>query len=230
MFQVISEAKTKTRDLLQQKIYLEVLFVKLATMEELRPLSSVLDKIEGMKKIFESNAENTGMAISTSKADVMAPAKPEIQSKPSQESVVLDKKASPDKSLADTWNKAMIELQTKKKTTWAVLKNARILNIDGNDAIVEIPKNYLVHKERLEKPEEKRIIDGCLEKVTGKKLSVKIVVSKNGFQAVDNKSSSQGVVQEGIRKKTDDIKNEPMVKKAMDFFDGSIVNVREEKG
>jgi hypothetical protein len=38
------------------------------------------------------------------------------------------------------------------------------------------------------------------------------------------------VVQEGIRKKTDDIKNEPMVKKAMEFFDGSIVNVREEKG
>ena len=230
MFQVISEAKTKTRDLLQQKIYLEVLFVKLATMEELRPLSSVLDKIEGMKKIFESNVADTGKAISISKAYVTAPAKPEIQSKPSHDSVVLDKKASPDKSLADTWNKAMIELQTKKKTTWAVLKNARILNIDGNDAIVEIPKNYLVHKERLEKPEEKRIIDGCLEKVTGKKLSVKIVVSKNGFQAVDNKSSSQGVVQEGIRKKTDDIKNEPMVKKAMEFFDGSIVNVREEKG
>jgi len=183
-----------------------------------------------MKKIFESNVADTGKAISISKADVTAPAKPEIQSKPSHDSVVLDKKTSPDKSLADTWNKAMIELQTKKKTTWAVLKNARILNIDGNDAIVEIPKNYLVHKERLEKPEEKRIIDGCLEKVTGKKLSVKIVVSKNGFQAVDNKSSSQGVVQEGIRKKTDDIKNEPMVKKAMEFFDGSIVNVREEKG
>ena len=170
------------------------------------------------------------MAISTSKADVMAPAKPEIQSKPSQESVVLDKKASPDKSLADTWNKAMIELQTKKKTTWAVLKNARILNIDGNDAIVEIPKNYLVHKERLEKPEEKRIINSCLEKVTGRKISVKIIVSKNGFQATDNKSSSHGVVQEGKKKKLDDVKNEPMVKKAIEFFDGSIVNVREEKG
>jgi DNA polymerase-3 subunit gamma/tau len=228
MFQVISEAKTKTRDLLQQKIYLEVLFVKLATMEELKPLSSVLDKIEGMKKIFEGNAEDTDISIN--KTDVTAPVKPEIQATPSHESAVLDKKASPDTSCAETWNKAMLELQTKKKTTWALLKNARVLSIDGNDAIVEIPKNYLVHKERLEKPEEKRIINSCLEKVTGRKISVKIIVSKNGFQATDNKSSSHGVVQEGKKKKLDDVKNEPMVKKAIEFFDGSIVNVREEKG
>ncbi|KHE93861.1 MAG: DNA polymerase III subunit gamma/tau [Candidatus Scalindua rubra] len=230
MFQVISEAKTKTRDLLQQKIYLEVLFVKLATMEDLRPLSSVLDKIEGMKKMFDGSAVNTGKAISISKVDVATPAKPEIQVKPSQDSVVFDKKASPDISLAETWNKAMIELQTKKKTTWALLKNARVLNIDDNEAIVEVPKNYLVHKERLEKPEEKRIIDGCLEKVTGKKIHVKFIVSKNGFKVVENKSSGHGVVQEGKSKKSDDIKNEPMVKKAIEFFDGSIVNVREEKG
>ena len=230
MFQVISESKTKTRDLLQQKIYLEVLFVKLATMEELRPLSSVLDKIEGMKKMFEGNVEDTDKAISISKADVTAPAKPGMQAKPSHDSAVLDKKASPDIGLADTWNKVMIELQTKRKTTWALLKNARVLSIDDNEAIVEVPKNYLFHKERLEKPEEKRIIDSCLEKVTGKKIHVKIIVSKNGFQVVDNKSSGRGVVQEGKSKKSDDIKNEPMVKKAVEFFDGSIVNIREEKG
>ncbi|MCP4373126.1 MAG: hypothetical protein GY797_34220, partial [Deltaproteobacteria bacterium] len=121
-------------------------------------------------------------------------------------------------------------LQTKKKTTWALLKNAKVLSINDNDAIVEVPKNYLVHKERLEKPEEKRIIDGCLEKVTGRKINVKIVVSENGFQLTDNKSSNHGVAQEGNSKKPDDIKNEPMVKKAVEFFDGSIVNVREVKG
>ncbi len=69
-----------------------------------------------------------------------------------------------------------------------------------------------------------------MEKVTGKKIHVKIIVSKNGFQASDNKSNSHGVVQERKSKKLDDIKNEPMVKKAVEFFDGSIVNVREEKG
>ncbi len=230
MFQVISESKIKTRDLLQQQIYLEVLFVKLATMEELRPLSSVLEKIEGMKRQFETNIERTDEAISTGIAGVTAPVKHEKQAKHSNNTVVLDKKESPDTGFTDIWNKVMIELQTKKKTTWALLKNARALNIDGNEAIVEVPKNYLVHKERLEKPEEKRIINGCLEKVTGKKIHVKFIVSKNGFNIVENSNSSQGLVQERKKIKLDDIKDEPMVKKAIEFFDGSIVNIREEKG
>ncbi|MBT3879596.1 MAG: DNA polymerase III subunit gamma/tau [Candidatus Scalindua sp.] len=231
MFQIISEAKTKTRDLLQQKIYLEVLFVKLATMEELRPLSSVLDKIEGMKKMFEGNEGNVDKVVSIRDADVRVPVKPGIPEKPSHDYVALNKKVNPDNSFADTWKKVMIEILAKKKTTWALLQNARVLNIDDNEAIVEVPKNYLIHKERLEKPEEKRIIDGCLKKVTGKKIRVRFVVSKNDIKVVDNKRSSHGVVQEGKNKKSDDdIKNEPMVKKAIEFFDGSIVNVREEKG
>ncbi len=231
MFQIITEAKTKTRDLLQQKIYLEVLFVKLATMEELRPLSSVLDKIEGMKKIFESNIGDSDEVVSIRNADVSVPAKPVIPEKPSHDSVALNKKANPDNSFSDTWGKVMIELLAKKKTTWALLQNARALNIDDNEATVEVPKNYLIHKERLEKPEEKRIIDSCLEKVTGKKIHVKFIVSKNVLKVVNNKSGSHGVVQEGKNKElNDDIKNEPMVKKAIEFFDGSIVNIREEKG
>ncbi|GAX61448.1 DNA polymerase III gamma/tau subunits [Candidatus Scalindua japonica] len=244
MFQVISEAKTKTRDLLQQKVYLEVLFVKLATMEELSPLSSVLDKIEGMKKMFEGNVEETDKVMVINKADVTVPVTPEIQVKseisipvktqiqetPSHNNVVLDKQVSPDISFTETWNKAMIELQKKKKTTWALLQNARALHIVDSEAIVEVPKNYLIHKERLEKPEEKRIIDDCLEKVIGKKIHVKFIVSKNGFKAVDNKKRGHGVVQEGKSNKLDDVKNEPMVRKAVEFFDGSIVNIKEEKG
>ena len=231
MFQIITEAKTKTRDLLQQKIYLEVLFVKLATMEELRPLSSVLDKIEGIKKIFESNIGDSDKIVSVRNADVTVPVKPVIPEKPSHDSVVLNKKANPDNNFTDTWKKVMIEILARKKTTWALLQNARALNIDDNEATVEVPKNYLIHKERLEKPEEKRIIDSCLEKVTGKKIRVKFIVSKNVLKVVNNKSSSHGVVQEGRHKKLDDdIKNEPMVKKAIEFFDGSIVNIREEKG
>ena len=231
MFQVISEAKSKTRDVLQQKIYLEVLFVKLATMEELRPLSSVLDKIEGMKKMFEGSAEDTDKVVSISKADVPLLTTPRIPEKLPHDPVILDKKATPDTTLADTWNKVMIELQSTKKTTWALLKNSKALNIDDNDAIIEIPKNYLIHKERLEKPEEKRIINGCLEKVMGKKAQVKFIVSKNGFRVADNTNSGHGVVQEGKKKQLDyDVKNEPKVKKAVEFFEGSIVNIREEKG
>ena len=230
MFQIISEAKTKPGDLLQQKIFLEVLFIKLATMEELKPLSTVLDKIEGMKMMFEGNTEEVGnIIVPIHDKDTSVQIKPEIKEKPSNDDVDLSEKAIPNVNFTDIWDKTMNELLSKKKTTWALLKSARALNINDNELVIEVPKNYLIHKERLEKPEEKRIIDNCLEKVTGKKLHVKFLVSKNGYKiADDNKSNRHGVVQEGRKKLEDNIKEEPMVKKTIEFFEGSIVNVKGE--
>ncbi len=234
MFQIISEAKSKTRDLLQQRILLEVLFIKLATMEELKPLSTVLDKIEGIKKMFDGNAENVGNAApaySESVAAPTAPAKTEIKEKPSDGYAETNNKASGNTDFANTWGKVMVEVQAEKKTIWACLNGARVLNIDDNEAVVELPSNYRIHKERLEKPEEKRIIEGCLEKVTGKKIQVKFTISKNGHKVTNNTGSKHGLVQERKRKEVEDgVKNEPMVKKTIEFFDGSIVNVRGEKG
>ncbi len=53
-------------------------------------------------------------------------------------------------------------------------------------------------------------------------------MSKNGCKIVDDtKVNMRGVVQEGKSKKIgDDIKEEPMVKKTIEFFDGLIVNVK----
>jgi DNA polymerase III gamma/tau subunit len=230
MFQIISEAKSKTRDLLQQRIFLEVLFIKLATMEELKPLSTVLDKIEGIKKMFEGNAENVSKTVPTYNESVTVPAKKEVKEKPSDGYAEANNKASGDADFVNTWDKVMVEVQAEKKTIWALLSGARVLNIDNKEAVVEFPKNYLIHKERLEKPDEKRIIEGCLEKVTGKKIQVKFTISKNGHKVTNIKSSKHGLVQERKRKEVEDeVKNEPMVKKTIEFFDGSIVNVRGEK-
>ena len=226
MFQIISEAKTKTRDILQQRILLEVLFIKLATMEELKPLSTVLDKIEGMKKMFEGNVEDAGKIVPIYNENITAPAKTEIKEEPSDDYADTNKKAGHDTDFVNTWNKVMIAIQAEKKAIWALLKGARILNIDDNEAIVEFPGNYLIHKERLEKPGEKRIIEGCLEKVTGKKIHVKFIISKNGHKITNNIVDRQGLVQERKNKGLEDnVKNEPMVKKTIEFFDGSIVNI-----
>ena len=230
MFQIISEAKSKTRDLLQQRIFLEVLFIKLATMEELKPLSAVLDKIEGMKKMFECNVKDVGKITPTYNEGVAAPVRTEIKENPSDGYAETNKKASGDADFVNTWDKVMAKVQAEKKTVWALLNGARVLNIDDNEAVVEFPGNYLIHKEKLEKPEEKRIIESCLEKVTGKKIQVKFTISKNGHKITNNKDGKHGLVQERKHKGLeDDVENEPMVKKTIEFFDGSIVNIRGEK-
>jgi uncharacterized Fe-S cluster protein YjdI len=190
-----------------------------------------LDKIEGIKKMFEGNVENVSKVVPTYSEGVTAPTKTEIKEKPSDGYTKTNKKAISDADFVNTWDKVMVEVQAEKKTIWALLSGARVLNIDDNEAVVEFPRNYFIHKERLEKPEEKRIIEGCLEKVTGKKIQVKFTISKNGHKVTNIKGSKHGLVQERKRKEVEDeVKNEPMVKKTIEFFDGSIVNVRGEKG
>jgi hypothetical protein len=183
--------------------------------------------------MFEGNAENVGKTVPTYNEGVTEPAKTEIKikEKSSDGYAEANNKASGDTDFVNTWDKVMVEVQAEKKTIWALLSGARVLNIDDNEAVVEFPKNYLIHKERLEKPEEKRIIEGCLEKVTGKKIQVKFTISKNGHKITNIKGGKHGLVQEKKHKGLeDDVKNEPMVKKTIDFFDGSIVNIRGEKG
>ena len=52
----------------------------------------------------------------------------------------------------------------------------------------------------------------------------KFTISKNGHKATNIKGSKHGLVQEKKRKEVEDeVKNEPMVKKTIEFFDGSIV-------
>ena len=181
--------------------------------------------------MFDGNAENVGNAVPTYGESVTDPAKAEIKEKPSDGYAEANNKASGDADYVNTWGKVMVEVQAEKKTIWACLNGARVLNIDDNEAVVELPSNYRIHKERLEKPEEKRIIEGCLEKVTGKKIQVKFTISKNGHKVTNNTGGKHGLVQERKHKEVEDeVKNEPMVKKTIEFFDGSIVNVRGEKG
>ena len=176
--------------------------------------------------MFEGNVEDAGKIVPIYNENITAPAKTEIKEEPSDDYADINKKAGHDTDFVNTWNKVMIAIQAEKKAIWALLKGARILNIDDNEAIVEFPGNYLIHKERLEKPGEKRIIEGCLEKVTGKKIHVKFIISKNGHKITNNIVDRQGLVQERKNKGLEDnVKNEPMVKKTIEFFDGSIVNI-----
>ena len=65
--------------------------------------------------------------------------------------------------------------------------------------------------------------------MTGKKIHIKFIISKNGHKITGKKDDRYEPVKERKnRGLEDDIKNEPMVKKTIEFFDGSIVNVKGE--
>jgi DNA polymerase-3 subunit gamma/tau len=217
MIQLISETKSKARDLLQQKILLEVVLIKLATMEDLKPLGTVLNRIEDIKRSFEGNVNGGGANAPDYDDSVGVVRNTEIRENASDGYVGVNERDNQDANISDTWDKIMAEIQDKKRSVWVLLRDAELLKFADNEVLLEFPGNYLIHKERLEKPEEKRIIEACIEKITGKKIPVRLTISKNGRRIVPkNKDEKIG----------DDVINDPIVKRTREIFDGSIVNIR----
>ena len=217
MIQLISETKSKVKDLLQQKILLEVVLIKLATMEDLKPINTVLNRIEDIKRSLEGNVNGGGVKAPDYDDSVGVVRNTEIRENASDGYIGVNERDNQDANISDTWDKIMTEIQDKKRSIWVLLRDAELLNFADNEVLLEFPGNYLIHKERLEKPEEKRIIEACIEKITGKKIPVRLTISKNGRRIVTkNKDERIG----------NDVINDPIVKRTREIFDGSIVNIR----
>lgn len=221
MIQLISETKSKVKDLLQQKILLEVTFIKLATMEDLKPLETVLNRIEYIKRTIEGDMNGEEVKVPAHGNSGEVTRNNEVRESFSDGDFNVDESSNQGIDISDTWGKIMTEIQGKKKSVWILLRDAEVLNFTDNEIVLEFPGNYLIHKERLKKPEEKRIIEECIEKITGKKIHVRLTISKNGRKIV---TKNNGEVNMG-----DDVMNDPIVKKTKEIFGGSIVNIRGTK-
>ena len=226
MIQLISEAKGKAKDLLQQKILLEVVFIKLATMEDLKPLGTVLNRIEDIKRSFEGNMIERGVKAPGCGDSVEVVRNTEIRESPSDNYINVNERGNQDTSILNTWDKIMTEIQGKKRSVWVLLRDAELLNFADNEVLLEFPGNYLIHKERLEKPGEKRIIEECIEKVTGKKIHVRLTISKNGRNIMGEDMRGKIVTKNKGERIENDVINDPIVKRTKEIFDGSIVNIK----
>ncbi len=186
-------------------------------MDDLKPIDTVLNRIEDIKRSFEGNVNGEGVKAPDCGESVGVARNTEIRESSSDDYIAASERSGQDTNISNTWDKIMTEIQDKKRSVWVLLRDVELLNFTDNEIVLELPGNYLIHKERLEKPGEKRIIEACIEKVTGKKIPVRLTISKNGRRIViKNKDEKMG----------NDVINDPIVKKTREIFDGSIVNIR----
>ncbi|KKK96598.1 hypothetical protein LCGC14_2661140, partial [marine sediment metagenome] len=184
--------------------------------EDLKPLDMVLNRIEDIKRSFEGNVNERGVKAPGGGDSVEVVKNTEIRENPSDNYINVNERGNQDTNTLNTWDKIMTEIQGKKRSVWVLLKGAELLNFADNEVLLEFPGNYLIHKERLEKPEEKRIIEECIERITGKKIRVRLTISKNGRRIV-TKNKGERI--------ENDVINDPIVKRTKEIFDGSIVNI-----
>jgi DNA polymerase-3 subunit gamma/tau len=201
MISVLSEVKRRARDDLQERILLEMAVVKLARMEDLRPLGDILKRLEELEGRL-----SVGRFEGTVKESVP---EPQITSK--------DPEKAPPADVQEVWAKILFQLKEKRPPTWSRLKEGRLLHLGKEEMVVEFPKGRPFSKRSLEgNAEERQLVEECVEAVVGWRPSLRLVLSADSKTGDTGPSASREAGSDPLKVWTN---------KALDIFGG-----KEEEG
>jgi hypothetical protein len=173
-----------------QRIPLEISLVRLAYNKPEKPTVSNSTAGEKSKKPFPDK-ENQGVVEEAIKSDTL------LQSPKEQASISLDQVKS-------VWDNIVNNLANIKMSVSTYLSEGEPTKVQGNVLTVAFPKNYSLHKESLERKENKAIIEKAASELCNTDLRVNFIL----------------VAQ---TKHEQDAHGNPFIKSALEMFGGRVV-------
>lgn len=124
------------------------------------------------------------------------------------------------------WEKILLLIQSKKKSTWALLKEARIVGLKDGEITIEFPGNCSFHKGKLDQGEEKKFLEQCAKEVLQSNIRLKLTIAQNGNSEKSkiNIVSGRGASEQQA---ADSTFSEPAVKRTLELFGGHVVKVNK---
>ena len=111
-------------------------------------------------------------------------------------------------SLLERWNEILKEVKPFNHSVEALLRSSKPASLKNNNLTLEV--FYAFHKERLETPKAKEVIERVLKNMFGVNVKVKYVLKSKGGENLTDKNIELP-------------KDSKMVKSAIEVFDGEIV-------
>jgi len=200
------------RALAPPKLLLEAALLKLLHLEGLRAVKELIEKTE--KRPSVSPVE-TGTA--PEKISSLSPSPPQAEKRERGEDKTKGEKetsSSPAFSLSDierVWPGLLEALKTKEMSTGMFLAEASPVEVSGDEVVVGFPEELQFHKEMVEKPEKKQLIEALLAQSLGARPRVQFVTAR-----VQSETAGEGGAAAPAPGKVPDI-----VRQAMDIFQNS---------
>jgi hypothetical protein len=237
MIHVFLETKRRAKDDVLERILFETALVRLTTMQDIRPLDEVLERLEtiGKKLGQEADVMVREPALRTQDSGHKAQNSSPTTVHPEE---VKPEEVKKDGPLADTWNKVMTLVQSRKGSTGSFLQHGAPIKLENSEIVIGFSKK--IYKERLEHSEEITLIEQCIEEIFGRKIKAKMVILEGKrADSLHEGNRTQGAPssppllspsgEEGrVDGLPDTVEAEPMVKKVLELFGGSVVNVRRQ--
>jgi len=107
-------------------------------------------------------------------------------------------------NIKDAWQNIINNLGRVKMSVATYLNEGEPIKVQGNTLTVSFPKNYSLHKESLDRKENKAIIERSLSELFNAAFRVNFILSEQLMQKEDNGNS-------------------PFIKSALEMFDGRVI-------
>lgn len=193
------------------RIPFEAAVVKLTRIPSSLPLAEIMSRVEALEKLG-------GKAVRpVARPDTRAAAATGARKEEEKASLA----ASPDlEEMSACWAKVVNYIMPRKISIASYLQEGSPASIESGVLTVAFPKECQFHKDVLESPDNKRMIEEALKDVTGLELKVSLVVIDLTGPASRPPSASAGDDLPGYGEPVDD--SDPIVKAALNIFSGKI--------
>lgn len=222
MIQTLTEVKRKARDDFQQRVFLEMAVVKLATMD-FRPLSEVLSRLEELEKRSSAigyrqpaagHQETKGGTPKAIRMTTEVTNSPPTVETPAREKI----QDSTPKDIREVWTQVLERLHREKPSTWSYLKEGRLRQDGEQELVLEFPKDRPFPKKYLEtNAQERTVVEECLAGVLGWRPRLKFTLYE---RVVPSEATPKDTLVE--KKVAGATPDKGLAEKAVDLFNGQI--------
>lgn len=207
------------------RVPLEAAVVKLARLGSMTSLAEIIERIDNLEGHVKAGQPLPAVRLGQPQP---LPAEPESPNP------LPDSNTADMNGILSSWTGVINYVKAKKISVGSYLEEGTPVNLEADTLSIGIPKEFSFHKEMLEVPENRRLIDEAVREVMKLDLKVAFTLIEpvNMQERVLNTNSGKGDEEaEGLptpeeAKKSDD---DPIIKLALEVFDGQILKKGNEK-
>jgi len=217
----LAAAEGRLRYALSKRVFLEIAIVKAVKAREMVGIDGVLKKLNELKGQVVIGASATAIPAA-SEAKVSKPSAPVPASAPQR----TEEAAS--SSLEDAWAYAVDHLGKVTPLARSYLVGTRPLGMQGNVLVIGFDQEFADRRDFADRPRNIEVLRAKLKEKLRMDVALKFEVVKSATPApAKSAAAALGKGAEAGKKGLDEFKDDPLIKKALEIFKGTIVEVRK---
>jgi DNA polymerase III subunit gamma/tau len=206
------------------KIALELIAIKLSQKESIVSVSEILCRLNGIEKNKLNIANGSFRAMPERDTRKIEVAKKSDSKQP--ETTGTDIKSRPDLyRIREALQLVTKNIKQEKIYISSCLEEGKLLDFRGNTVVFGFYKQNIFHKESLEKPQNKELIESNFSKALGQKTKVEFIIMQDsqvnepgpGTETSQRPKASLNPLKKAL--------SDPIIKSALDIFDGNIMKL-----